>query len=46
VFEAGDAYRVGPGHTPVLYAGTEVVEFSPTEELAKTMEVVTKNMEG
>jgi hypothetical protein len=45
VFEGGDAYYVGPGHTPVLYAGTEVVEFSPTEELARTMEVVTKNME-
>ena len=45
VFEAGDAYYVGPGHTPVLYAGTEVVEFSPTEELGHTMEVVTKNME-
>ena len=44
VFEAGDAYYVGPGHTPVLYAGTEVVEFSPTEELGRTMEVVTKNM--
>ena len=45
VFEAGDAYYVGPGHTPVLYAGTEVVEFSPTDELGRTMEVVTKNME-
>ena len=45
VFEAGDAYYVGPGHTPVLYAGTEVVEFSPSEELGRTMEVVTKNME-
>jgi hypothetical protein len=45
VFEGGDAYYVGPGHTPVLYAGTEVVEFSPSEELAQTMEVVTKNME-
>jgi hypothetical protein len=45
LFEAGDAYYVGPGHTPVLYAGTEVVEFSPSEELARTMEVVTKNME-
>jgi hypothetical protein len=45
LFEAGDAYFVGPGHTPVLYAGTEVVEFSPTEELGRTMEVVTKNME-
>jgi hypothetical protein len=37
-------YYVGPGHTPVLFAGTEV-EFSPTEELGRTMEVVTKNME-
>jgi len=45
-FEAGDAYYVGPGHTPVLYAGTEVVEFSPTDEIAKTIEVVMKNMEA
>ena len=44
VFEAGDAYYVGPGHTPVLYAGTEVVEFSPTHELGRTMVVVTRNM--
>ena len=45
VFEGGDAYYVGPGHTPVVYAGTAVVEFSPTEELGRTIEVVTKNME-
>ncbi len=44
-FEAGDAYYVGPGHTPVLYAGTEVVEFSPTEKLGETFEVVMKNMQ-
>jgi hypothetical protein len=45
-FEAGDAYYVPPGHTPTIYAGTEVVEFSPTEELARTMEVVQRNMEA
>jgi hypothetical protein len=45
-FETGDAYYVGPGHTPVLYAGTEVVEFSPTAELQQTLEVVAKNMEA
>jgi hypothetical protein len=45
-FEAGDAYHVAPGHTPVLYEGTEVVEFSPTEELQQTIDVVTKNMEA
>jgi hypothetical protein len=43
-FETGDAYYVGPGHTPILSAGTEVVEFSPTTELARTLEVVTSNM--
>ena len=43
-FEAGDAYYAPPGHTPVLYADTEIVEFSPTEELDRTMEVVTQNM--
>jgi hypothetical protein len=46
VFETGDAYYVAPGHTPILYGGTEVVEFSPTEELGRTVEVVKKNMEA
>jgi glyoxylate utilization-related uncharacterized protein len=45
-FEAGDAYYVPPGHTPVLYAGTEVVEFSPTRELHQTLEVVERNMQS
>jgi len=44
VFETGDAYYVGPGHIPVLSAGTEVVEFSPTDALNETMAVVEKNM--
>jgi hypothetical protein len=46
VIEGGEAYVVKPGHTPEIFAGTELVEFSPTDELAKTMEVVTKNMEA
>ena len=41
----GRRLLLGPGHTPILYAGTEVVEVSPSEELGRTMEVVTKNME-
>ena len=45
-YETGDAYYAPPGHTPVLFAGTEVVEFSPTEQLQQTFEVVTKNMES
>lgn len=43
-YEAGDAYYAPPGHVPMLFAGTEVVEFSPTEALGKTMEVVMKNV--
>jgi hypothetical protein len=42
--EAGEAYYVGPGHLPRLYAGTRVVEFSPTKELAETLAVIEKNM--
>lgn len=45
-FEAGDAYHVGPGHTPVIYEGTELVEFSPTKELQQTIDVVMKNMKA
>ena len=43
-FESGDAYYVGPGHTPILYAGTEVIEFSPTTDLQRTLEVVERNL--
>ena len=45
-FETGDAYYMPAGHTPVLYAGTEIIEFSPTKDLQQTMDVVAKNMEG
>ncbi len=43
-YEAGDAYVAPPGHTPVFHAGAEVVEFSPAEQLARTVEVVLGNL--
>src|SRR4051794_6900850 len=43
-YEAGDAYFAPPGHVPIVTAGTEVVEFSPSAELAKTMAVLGANM--
>jgi len=43
-YEAGDAYYVAPGHTPVHHAGTELVEFSPTDVLAETIPVVMRNL--
>ena len=45
-FEAGDAYYVPPGHVPVHYAGAEIVEFSPTDVLEKTMKVVMSNLQS
>ena len=44
VYEAGDAYYAPPGHIPVVTADTEVVEFSPTEEYSRTLEVVGRNL--
>ena len=46
VYEKGDAYHAPPGHTPTLYSGTQIVEFSPTEALQQTMEVVSRNVEA
>jgi hypothetical protein len=43
-YEGGDAYYAPPGHTPAIFDGTELVEFHPTDELAKTMEVVERNI--
>jgi len=45
-YEAGDAYYVPPGHTPVHYAAAEIVEFSPTEILGETIPVVMRNLEA
>ena len=44
VYEAGDAYYAPPGHIPVIAAGTEVLEFSPSEEYGRTVEVIEKNL--
>lgn len=35
-----------PRVTPVLYAGSEVIEFSPTEQFQQTLGVLAKNMEA
>jgi len=45
VYEAGDAYYAPPGHTAIPEPGVEYVEISSTKELAKTMEVVERNMQ-
>ena len=44
VVAAGDAYYIGPGHSPSMEVGTELVEFSPKDEYQKTMEVAERNL--
>ena len=43
VLSAGDAYYLPPGHTTVFEEPTELVEFSPRGEYAKTMEIAARN---
>ena len=46
-FVAGDAFYTPPGHVPVKHEpGTDVVMFSPAEELRKTEAVMMKNMQA
>jgi hypothetical protein len=46
VFQAGDSYYGAPGHVPLMFAGTELIEFSPTEPLRATLEVAMANSEA
>ena len=47
VYEAGDAFYTPPGHIPVKHQpGTEIVMFSPAEELRETEAVLMKNMQA
>jgi hypothetical protein len=44
VYETGDAYYAPPGHVPIVTEGTEIVEFSPTEEYRRTLDVLARNL--
>ncbi len=47
VYEAGEAYYAPPGHVPVRHEpGTEVVQFSPRDELSKTQAAMMRNMKA
>jgi hypothetical protein len=43
-YGAGDAYYAAPGHLPLITAGTNLVEFSPSEPLQQTMAVIEANL--
>jgi quercetin dioxygenase-like cupin family protein len=42
VHEAGDAFYLPPGHIPMVTAGTEYVQFSPTERLRPVTDHMTR----
>jgi hypothetical protein len=45
VYEAGDAFYTPPGHAPVANEpGTELVQFSPAEELQRSTETIMRNL--
>ena len=46
VYEAGDAFYLPPGHIQRVEAGTEYVQFSPTEQLKPVSEALMRNMQA
>jgi mannose-6-phosphate isomerase-like protein (cupin superfamily) len=44
VFEAGDAFYVPPGHAPRAEAGSEFVQFSPSQELHASEAAMMENL--
>lgn len=44
VFRAGDAFYVPPGHAPLADADSEIVQFSPSDELCVVAETMKRNM--
>ena len=44
-FGAGDAFYVAPGHLQSATAGTEYLQFSPTEEMKVVEATMMKNMQ-
>jgi hypothetical protein len=45
VFEVGDAFYLPPGHVPIAEAGSELVQFSPSEELQAVAAAMTANLQ-
>jgi hypothetical protein len=43
-FEAGEIWYAPPGHVPIVTAGTELISFSPTDELQKVNDALAKKL--
>jgi mannose-6-phosphate isomerase-like protein (cupin superfamily) len=46
VIESGDAYYMPPGHVPAARAGSEFIQFSPSDALRVSEEQMARNMQA
>src|SRR5436190_12590700 len=46
IHQAGDAFYAPPGHVPLADAGTEIVQFSPAEQLRPVSDTIIRNMQA
>jgi hypothetical protein len=44
--KTGDVFHMTPGHIPTYEVGTELVQFSPTDELKATDEAIQRGMQA
>ena len=44
IFEAGDAFIIEPGQTSIIFAGGEIVVFTPTEEAKQQTAMMMPNI--
>ena len=44
--EAGEAFYMAPGHAPEAEEGTELIQFSPTDQLAETEAAIASAMQS
>ena len=45
VIEEGQAFYMPPGHVPTYEVGTQLTQFSPTEELKATEAAIMRNLQ-
>jgi uncharacterized RmlC-like cupin family protein len=44
-YEAGDAFYMPPGHTPAAEAGSEIIQFSPSDQLQEVEAAIMRRMQ-
>jgi hypothetical protein len=45
IYEAGDAFYLAPGHAPAAEAGTEFIQFSPSDQLQEVEAAMMRQMQ-